>query len=78
MLRELSGPFLETIGRSALAEIQIKKLQLMLEPLLRDNTFVADRMRGAEVERPEDVASMADYRRLPFTTKEQLARMAPT
>ena len=74
MLRELSGPFLETIGRSALAEIQIKKLQLMLEPLLRDNTFVADRMRGAEVERPEDVASMADYRRLPFTTKEQLAQ----
>ncbi len=73
MSRELSGPFLETLGRQALAEIQIRKLQRMLEPLLADNPFVGDRLRAAGITHPGDVATMADYRRLPFTTKADLA-----
>ncbi len=73
MAHELTGPFLETIGRRALAEIQIKKLQLMLAPLLEGNAFFGRRLREAGIRRPEDVTSPGDYRALPFTTKEELA-----
>lgn len=73
MAHELTGPFLESIGRRALAEIQIKKLQLMLAPVLDGNGFYGRRLRAAGVARPEDVASPEDYRTLPFTTKEEFS-----
>lgn len=73
MAHELTGPFLESIGRRALAEIQVKKLQLMLAPVLDGNGFYRRRLKAAGVAHPEDVASPEDYRALPFTAKEDFS-----
>jgi phenylacetate-CoA ligase len=66
-------PFIETVGREALGQIQLKKLQLILEPVLKSNAFYRRKLGQAGIRRPEDVASFDDYRKLPFTTKEDLS-----
>ena len=70
----LSGTFLETMGRQALEQIQINKLQVALEPILRDNPFYRAKLKAAGISSPRDVGSMEDYRRLPFTTKEEVSQ----
>jgi len=65
--------FVQTLGRQALAEIQLRKLQMVIARVLRSNAFYGDRLRTAGVTRPEDVATMADYARLPLITKADLA-----
>lgn len=67
------GSFLETIGRQALAEIQLKKLQLVLEPLLQTNAFYGAKLRDAGVTSAAELRTPEDYRRLPFTTKAELS-----
>ena len=66
-------PFIETLGREALEQIQLKKLQVMLEQVLKGNTFYRHKLGEAGITRPEDVETMEDYRRLPFTSKEELS-----
>lgn len=66
-------PFLETLGRQALEQIQLKKLQLMLKPILRGNTFYQSKLGQAGLARPEDLRSLSDLYRLPFTTKSELS-----
>jgi len=67
------GTFLETIGRRALAEFQMKKLQTVLQPLLQSNAFYRSKLHAAGVTSALDVSTIEDYRRLPFTTKEELS-----
>jgi phenylacetate-CoA ligase len=66
-------PFIETLGRPALQAIQLKKLQLLLGDVLKGNRFLTSKLEAAGVTRPEDVATFADYRRLPFTDKRELS-----
>jgi phenylacetate-CoA ligase len=66
-------PFIETLGREGLEQIQLKKFQLMLEPILAANPFYRRKLAAAGVSNPADVRSLADYRRLPFTTKDELS-----
>lgn len=66
-------PFIETLGREATRQIQLKKFQLMLEPILRSNSFYRRKLAKVGVREPEDIRSFDDYRRLPFTTKEELS-----
>ena len=66
-------PFIETLAREALREIQIKKLQLMLGPLLETNAFYREKLRAAGLRYQGDVRSLEDYSRLPFTTKQELS-----
>ncbi len=66
-------PFIETLGRDALGQIQLKRLQLMLGPLLKDNKFFRQRLRAAGLRSPSDLRSIEDLRRLPFTTKADLS-----
>lgn len=66
-------PFLETLGREALTQIQLKKFQLMLAPILESNAFYRRKLGEAGLSRPADVRSLADLRRLPFTTKAELS-----
>jgi phenylacetate-CoA ligase len=65
-------PFIETLGREALTQIQLKKFQLMLEPVLNSNAFYRRKLGQAGVRQPEDVQTLEDLRRLPFTTKIEL------
>jgi phenylacetate-CoA ligase len=66
-------PFIETLGREALTQIQLKKLQLMLDPILKTNAFYRQKLNAVGVKAPEDVQTIEDYKRLPFTTKTELS-----
>ena len=66
-------PFIETLCREALTQIQLKKFQLMLEPVLSTNAFYRKKLNATGVKSAEDIRTFADYRRLPFTTKAELS-----
>jgi phenylacetate-CoA ligase len=66
-------PFIETLGREALAQIQIKKFQMMLGPILKGNAFYNAKLSAAGVKRPQDLQTLADLKKLPFTTKIELS-----
>ena len=66
-------PFFETLGREALTQIQLKKFQLMLEPVLKHNDFYRSKMGNAGIKNPQEILTFDDYRRIPFTTKGELS-----
>lgn len=72
MTNNYLDPFIETLGREALTQIQLKKFQLLLEPVLNTNAFYRRKLGQAGVRRAEDVQTLEDLRRLPFTTKLEL------
>lgn len=51
----------------------LPRLRRLLAEVLENNPFYGPRLRAAGVRSPRDVSSLADYRRLPFTTKEELS-----
>jgi phenylacetate-CoA ligase len=65
--------FIETMGRDALTEIQIKKFQMMLERVLESNVFYKNKFERAGVTCSEDIRTLADLHKLPFTTKQELS-----
>ncbi|MEA2079807.1 MAG: phenylacetate--CoA ligase family protein, partial [Pseudomonadota bacterium] len=65
--------FIETIGRDALAEIQIKKFQMMLDRVLESNVFYKDKFEQAGISSSEDIRTLDDLHKLPFTTKQELS-----
>lgn len=66
-------PFVETLGREALEQIKLKKAQLLLEAVLGGNGFYSRKLLGAGVRSVKDVRTLEDFRRLPLTTKRELA-----
>ena len=66
-------PFIETLGREALTQIQLKKLQLMLDPVLKNNSFYRSKLGKAGIKNSQDIQTFDDYRQIPFTTKEELS-----
>ncbi len=63
----------DTLGREALTEIQLKKFQIMLESILAGNDFYRKKLNDAGVKSVSDIRSMDDLRKLPFTTKQELS-----
>ena len=75
-LRNMTGnlnSFIEMLEREALTQIQLKKLQAMLAPVLESNPFYRRKLSEAGVRQPEEIRTLEDYRRLPFTTKDELS-----
>jgi phenylacetate-CoA ligase len=66
-------PFIETLGREALTQIQLKKFQLMLDTILQSNAFYRRKLREVGLKGAQEVQSLADLSRLPFTTKGELS-----
>jgi phenylacetate-CoA ligase len=66
-------PFIETLGREALRQIQFKKLHMMLRPVLDGNAFYRRKFGEAGVKNPEDLRSLDDLASLPLTTKQELS-----
>lgn len=66
-------PFIETLGQEALRQIQLKKFQMMLGPVLKSNAFYRRKLGQAGIRRPEDIQTLDDLRYLPFTTKKELS-----
>ena len=67
-------PFIETLGREALRQIQFKKLEMMLDPILSGNAFFNRKLRAAGIKTPKDLRTMDDLRSIPFTTKAELSQ----
>ena len=66
-------PFIETLGRDALQQIQLKKFQIMLGSLLKTNAFYRRKLLAAGIKNPEDFRSLENLHLLPFTTKAELS-----
>ena len=64
---------IETQDREALSNLQLKQLQNMLGPILKDNIFYQQKLNAVGITRPEDLQTMADYAQLPFTSKAELS-----
>jgi len=67
------GSFTESLGRAALTEIQLRRLQLLLGAIFDRNRFYSRKLGAAGLKKPEQLRTLEDLRRLPFTTKQELA-----
>ncbi|MEM8485023.1 MAG: AMP-binding protein [Bacteroidota bacterium] len=65
-------PFIEKLGRHALEEVQLRKFQIMLDKILTHNTFYQQKLNAAGITSSSDIKSFEDFRKLPFTTKQEL------
>jgi len=61
----------ETMPREALEAIQLRRLQSTVERVFANVPFYREKFNEAKVS-PADIRSVADLRRLPFTTKQDL------
>jgi phenylacetate-CoA ligase len=65
--------FIETMGRGALLEIQLKKFQMMLDRVLESNTFYKSKFNQAGITSSGDIRTLDDLHKLPLTTKLELS-----
>ena len=65
--------FIETMGRDALLEIQLKKFQMMLDEVLESNSFYKNKFSQAGINSSGDIRTLDDLHKLPFTTKLELS-----
>ena len=61
----------ETMPREELEALQLRRLKSMLEKVYYNVPFYQNKFNGAGV-RPENIRSLDDIRRLPFTEKQDL------
>jgi len=66
----------ETLPRTVLEALQIKRLQMTLERVCRNVPFYKRSFEAANL-RPDQVRSLDDLRRLPFTTKQDMRDSYP-
>lgn len=66
----------ETLPRQALEALQLKRLQGMLARVYANVPFYRDTLSRAGI-RPEDVTTLADLRKLPFTVKQDMRDAYP-
>jgi phenylacetate-CoA ligase len=65
--------FIETMGREALREIQLKKFQLLMEQVLASNDFYRHKFSQTGLASAGDIRTLEDMRQLPFTVKQELS-----
>lgn len=70
---EYLDPFIETLEKRALTEIQLKKFQLMLEPVLKSNAFYREKLLNAGLKSPNDIRTLDEFKNIPLTTKSELS-----
>ena len=66
----------ETLPRPALEALQLKRLQQVLHRVYRNVPFYEESFDNAGIS-PDDIKSLADLRRLPFTTKQDMRDSYP-
>jgi phenylacetate-CoA ligase len=65
------NPEIEKMGRPQLEALQLERLKEEISHALR-TPFYAPRLNAAGIKSPEDIRSLDDIRRVPFTTKNDL------
>ena len=63
----------ERLSRDALAAQQLKRLHALLRSVLATNAWYRGKLNAAGITHAEDVASLDDVARLPFTTRAELS-----
>jgi len=66
----------ELLQRDALQQLQLERLQAVLNRVYLNVSFYRNLLDEAEIA-PEDIASLDDLSRIPFTTKESLLQNQP-
>ena len=70
---EAIGVMMETVGRDALEQLQLRKFQLVVDQVLGPNEFYTQRYAEAGIRSSSDISTWDAFRRLPFTTKKELS-----
>jgi len=65
-------PEVETLPRERLTLLQLDRLRSTVERVLAHVPYAASKLRGAGIASGDDIRSLSDLQRLPFTTKEDL------
>jgi phenylacetate-CoA ligase len=71
------NPEIETLPRDQLNALQLERLRATVSRVLTADTPMRDRLRAAGIGAADDVASLADLCRLPFTVKSDLREHYP-
>lgn len=67
---------IETISRRALEELQLKRLKKTVRLAYKNIPFYQEHFSKLQI-RPQDITSLKDIRKLPFTTREDLRAYYP-
>lgn len=70
------NPRYESIDREELLQLQLERLQATVNRCYKNVPFYRRRLDELQLQ-PEDLQSLEDLRRLPFTTKDDLRRSYP-
>jgi len=70
------NPTLETIKRSDLENIQLQRLRDVVKKVYEKNIYYHRKMKEVGL-KPDDIKTLSDLRKLPFTTKDDLREMYP-
>lgn len=71
MERPFYHPEVETLARSELEPLQLRRLQWQVQRCYENSAFYRERLERAGV-RPEQIRNLDDIRRIPFVTKQEL------
>jgi phenylacetate-CoA ligase len=73
----MPGPFfdeeIETASRSAIVDQQLRRVRAVLDRALRGSTFYRRKFQAAGLTAADEIRSLEDLRRVPFSTKAELA-----
>ena len=69
-------PEIEKMPRKELEALQLEKLKNIINVSLR-TPFYKERLSGIGIKSPDDIKSLEDLRRIPFTTKDDLRKGFP-
>lgn len=70
------NPKVETISRKKLQELQLERLQKTVHLVYNSVPYYQKKFKELHV-KPEDIKSLDDIKKLPFTTKDDLRKNAP-
>jgi len=71
------NPEVETLPRERMEALQLERLRATVARVLARVPPLAGRLRAAGITSPDDIRSLADLRRLPFTRKIDLREHYP-
>jgi phenylacetate-CoA ligase len=68
---------IETLSREKLENLQLQRLREIIASAIK-TSFYNKRLAKVGIKSPEDIKSLADVRKIPFTTKDDLRQNFPT
>ena len=70
-------PEVETLSRDKLENLQLQRLREIIGSAIK-TSFYKKRLAKVGIKSPQDIKSLADINKIPFTTKDDLRQNFPT